>query len=355
MLAPALFLLAAGVGLGTVPLMARLAPRLGLIDLPSNGHKTHSRPTPRTGGLALALAVITALTTMHFFGAIPFSSYDPALLVGVFGFLVFGFSSDLYEVSPELRFAAQVTMMLGIGALGLKIQTLGALFGSEPVVLGTLGALLFTALAGSCLVNGFNMLDGLDGLLVALTTPMLAALLALAYFSGSTSHLLVLAATTGGLLAFACFNVRIFRRQHALVFLGDAGSYGVGAIVTLSLIALSQTGELLRPIDAVWIAGLPILDTVNVVISRSARATHFMRPGQDHIHHLLLSSGCSSRQVVFILGTASASLCAVALAGAFADLNETLLCGLFLLVAAVYRLATSRMASRFSQAAAVAD
>ncbi len=52
-----LFWSAAGM-LAAVPLAIRLAEKLNLVDVPfSAPHKTHDRPVPRAGGLALALVL----------------------------------------------------------------------------------------------------------------------------------------------------------------------------------------------------------------------------------------------------------------------------------------------------------
>jgi len=47
-------------------LLIRWAPRLGLVDHPSE-RKVHTRPTPRAGGLAIFAAVILALLFLAFF------------------------------------------------------------------------------------------------------------------------------------------------------------------------------------------------------------------------------------------------------------------------------------------------
>src|SRR3972149_10680504 len=46
------------------PLLIRLAPRLGLIDLPgSQPHKWHVSATPMAGGMAVALALLVSYLT----------------------------------------------------------------------------------------------------------------------------------------------------------------------------------------------------------------------------------------------------------------------------------------------------
>jgi UDP-GlcNAc:undecaprenyl-phosphate GlcNAc-1-phosphate transferase len=73
-------------------------------------------------------------------------------------------------------------------------------------------------------------------------------------------------------LAFLLFNLRIFGRSSAKIFLGDTGSTLFGFIVCWLLIDVSQ-GEknLISPITALWIMALPLFDSVCIMLRRISK------------------------------------------------------------------------------------
>ncbi len=63
-----------------------------------------------------------------------------------------------------------------------------------------------------------------------------------------------------------------------------------------------------RPITAVWLIALPIMDTLAVMIRRIRLNKSPFLPGRDHIHHQLMNIGFSSRKTLVILVVFSMSL-----------------------------------------------
>ena len=49
------------LALCATPLTARFARRIGAVDVPDGGRKTHARPTPLMGGLAIFVAFVAAV------------------------------------------------------------------------------------------------------------------------------------------------------------------------------------------------------------------------------------------------------------------------------------------------------
>jgi UDP-GlcNAc:undecaprenyl-phosphate GlcNAc-1-phosphate transferase len=114
--------------------------------------------------------------------------------------------------------------------------------------------------------------------------------------AGKIGALLVLAMAIGGLLLFI---LRTPWRKLASVFMGDAGSMMLGFVLAWFLVRMSQ-GEpvILDPITAVWVIGLPLMDTVTVMVRRISFGDSPFAADRQHLHHLLLGSGLTDARVV---------------------------------------------------------
>ena len=137
----------------------------------------------------------------------------PIVLVPLAAALAVGVSDDRFGLPAPLRLGAQ----LGVGAV---------IAATQPVHLpGWIGVPLVMA-ASVVLINGFNLLDGLDMLAAGVGA---AAAVGFAVVTHGPARLLAVS-LTGALLAFLCYN-----RPPARIYLGDGGSYLLGASMTVLL------------------------------------------------------------------------------------------------------------------------
>lgn len=325
-----------------VRLLLKPAAHLGLVDVPAK-RKVHDVPTPKIGGLAMILALMVLAPFYFPSGRLQ----DLGVFVAAGIFFLIGLQSDRDEWPARWRYLAQLGFTITIAlSSDLLIKQLGDLLG-----LGTIQLLLlavpFTAFCVTCLVNGFNLLDGADGVLAMVSAPILLALAGCAQQSGASELATWLWLMLGALLGFAAYNLRLPGRARAVVFLGDAGSLMLGAFITFSVINLTQQpGAFLRPIDVVWIAGLPILDTVNVVWGRVVEGRSVFKPGKDHLHHRLLARGLGHGQVSAVMGALSAVLVFIGVVAAYAQWTEAWVGGVFVCLAACYRCALSGLSEQ---------
>ena len=335
-----LFLISAVLVLISLPGISAVFRRAGIVDAP--GHrKIHVSITPKSGGAAVWFVTLLLLP----FCAPSLSAETGAALVAVTLFFLLGLLNDYREQGPWLRYACELLIVVGFGLYaGYKIHELGDLLGFGPITLGVF-AYPFTAFAVASLTNGFNMLDGVDGLLASIALPMVLVLIVIARYAGGGADVIgILSVFAGGLAGFAVHNMQLLGRLSARTFLGDAGSLLIGAAVCYALLGFSQLGEpLIRPIDAVWIAGLPIMETVNVVITRGFRGQSIFTAGKDHVHHLLLDKGWSHVKIALGLGALSAIFALTGLMGALMQWNEAGLCAGFVLCAVSYRMTLRTM------------
>ncbi|HEX7953027.1 MAG TPA: hypothetical protein VF523_08190, partial [Burkholderiales bacterium] len=112
----------------------------------------------------------------------------------------------------------------------------------------------------------------------------------------------VLCALGAAIAAFLLFNLRHPWRRHAVVFLGDAGSMFLGFVLVWFSTLITQTAPRnFYAISAVWVLGVPIMDTVYIMLRRAMRGMSPFSPDRRHIHHTLIYIGFSEAQTAALL------------------------------------------------------
>ncbi len=270
---------AAGIGLtatvATEPLVVGLLRRRDVLDLP-NDRSSHSRPIPRGGGIGLVVGICSG-TLVGDLG-----TWILALLVVAFA--VLGFVDDLSPLSARRRLWVQ--LVLG-GVAGFLTFALVA----RPTRAPWLGVSL-AILAIPAVVNAVNFMDGIDGITA------LNALVASVLFTAEAVHLgeatlAVLACATGAAaLGFLPWNL-----PKAQVFLGDVGSYAIGASLGLCSYGLWLAGAL--PIAAVGPLVLYLADTGSSLMRRVWRREPILEPHRSHTYQQLVDLGFSHLRVAF--------------------------------------------------------
>ena len=84
-----------------IPIMIRLAPRIGLVDYPDS-RKVHAVPIPRVGGLGIIGGALAAMLLW-----MPFDQAVIAYLSGSVVLLVFGAWDDSCELGHYVKFIGQ--------------------------------------------------------------------------------------------------------------------------------------------------------------------------------------------------------------------------------------------------------
>ena len=193
--------------------------------------------TPTGGGiLFVAIAILGGLLatlTGH-------SGAAPALAGFVLGGLI-GLADDLRKlkvgslgIPARLKFPIQLLLAIPVAALAHQEHQFGV-----PFALGWLyWPLAVLAIAGCA--NAVNLSDGIDGLAGGLSVIALVAVALLLPGAPAGEKAIALAAV-GALLAFLFYN-----RHPARVFMGDAGSLGLG--YALAGMAIQQGFVLLLPL-----------------------------------------------------------------------------------------------------------
>jgi UDP-GlcNAc:undecaprenyl-phosphate GlcNAc-1-phosphate transferase len=185
-------------------------------------------------------------------------------------------------------------------------------------------------------INAINMTDGVDGLAGGLATLTFAGLAFLSYPS-NPDVALQLMTLVAALTGFLFFNSRLFGRTRAAIFMGDGGSIFIGFALAWYLIMLSQgSNAVLRPVDALWLVALPLLDIATIMVRRMRHGRSPFAADREHIHHILLLSGFGASRTVLIILAAQLCCVLLAVASARAAVPEWFVFGLFVALAAFY-------------------
>ena len=286
--------------------LARLAPVIGLLDNPSS-RKLHQGRIPIVGGIAIfcALALAGTLWGDANQTLITVNGNDALWVFMACGaFLVItGVLDDRFHLGVFMRILSEVMVAIAvIEFLDLRVAYLGDIVGLGMIKIDPVLAYPFTVIAIFGIINAFNMLDGMDGLLGSL---VITTLVMFHLFTGTTPGFVSLA-IGASLLAFLVSNLKL-SPVIPKTFLGDAGSKLLGFIVVCLLLAAAsgQVGDakLIQPVTALFIVALPLFDMVFTSLRRIIRKGSPFAADRSHIHHLMQDLGFSDRRsLVIILG-----------------------------------------------------
>ncbi len=326
------FSVAVAMTAGLIFLISPLACRIGLVDHPG-GRKQHQRVTPLAGGIAVFCAFMLLVLTLD----VPLGHWRAFFLASALIFII-GLLDDFQETPPSARFVAQAGAAFIIVLWGdARLENLGFLFnGSWEVTLGWM-AVPFSIFCVVGIINATNMMDGLDGLSGGVLLILFLALLLVTVQGGRLEDALILAVICGALAGFLLFNFRFRENRPALVFLGDSGALFLGLAAAWFLVQLAQEPRaLLRPMTAVWLFGLPIMDTVAIMVRRIRLGRSPFSPDREHFHHILLLAGFSVRSTVLIMLGLSLVLTMIGLGGQWLGIPEAYMFYGFLLLFTMY-------------------
>ena len=198
----------------------------------------------------------------------------------------------------------------------LHLSSLGFIFGSWELVLGPFGFFL-TLFAVWAAINAFNMVDGIDGLLGGLSSVSFAATGIILWFDGQYSLAMWCFAMIAAILPYILLNLGALGRRYK-VFMGDAGSTMIGFTIIWILLETTQgKTHPISPVTALWIIAIPLMDMVAIMYRRLRKGMSPFSPDRQHIHHLIMRAGFTSRQAFVLITLAAALLALVGVAAEY--------------------------------------
>lgn len=281
---------AMAISMVLIPLMSRIAPRCGLVDIP-NQRKVHATPIPRVGGVGIVVGSLVPLMLL-----LAPDNLSQAYVYGASVLFIFGLWDDVFEIGHYPKFFGQVVAALIVVWYGdLYVVNFPFVPGGEiPALIG----IPFTMIAIVGMINAINHSDGLDGLAGGESLFSLGAIGLLAFFATDGYQALTIAVTViGGILGFLRYNT-----HPARVFMGDSGSQFIGYTLAFLAILLTQRIDVsLSPAVVLLLLGLPIADILVVLFKRARGGMNIFRATRNHIHHRILDLGFVHRESVIII------------------------------------------------------
>ena len=333
---------------GLVPIVRRLAIRVGAVGAPAEGRHVHEAATPRLGGLAIFIAYIAAVgicANFEVLGSLAQGwSVVWAMLGGATLILAVGALDDIYALGAKKKLLAQFIAANVAWFGGARVATGFDLPLVGEVFIGTPVAYVATIVWILAFINAINLIDGLDGLAGGVVFFAAVTNVIVAVISGD-----VLAATLNAALGGAVLGFLFFNFNPASIFMGDAGSMFLGyALGTTALFSYRGEASVLVSMLVPLIAlGLPLADTLLTMTRRVVGRRPLFAADREHLHHRLLALGLTQRRTVLVLYGCSVALCLAALGLAFGTDWQV---GLALAGAVLTLIGVGRFAGGFQQA-----
>jgi UDP-GlcNAc:undecaprenyl-phosphate GlcNAc-1-phosphate transferase len=296
-----------------MPMIAKMSERLGAVS-ETGGRNVGGAPIGRLGGVGVLVGCLVSLILQGSLSA-PFRLALKEFLVEIVGITVgllivatIGFWDDVRRLSASVKFCFQMLAALVVYGCGIRISVVDLPL-LEPIYLGWF-SLPATLLWVVGIINAINLIDGLDGLAGGVLLFASIVNLVVAMISESVITVAIMGSVAGAVAGFLLFNW-----YPAKIYLGDGGAYSLGFLVAVCGLVppmqkVSTSVGIMVPVLA---AGLPIIDTLLVLLRRVATKQAIFSPDRGHLHHILLDSGISHRRVVIGLYFFCLVLCSFAL------------------------------------------
>ena len=295
------FLMAFGITWVTIPSVVNISRLKDLCSKP-NGRTSHTNYIPSLGGIAVFIGLV--LSTVIFAG-IYFKFELKYIFAGLLIVFFVGIKDDIMIIDPVKKLAGQIFAIVLIAVFaGIRITNLYGLFhiGQLPYLV----SILLTVFVFIVIINGFNLIDGIDGLASGIGILTSTVFGIWFWMTGNIGYAIFSFSFVGTLAAFFRFNV--FSKTNK-IFLGDTGSLLTGFVVgvlacrflQLELVAQGTTFIISAPTVVCGILIVPLFDSLRVFILRIKQGKSPFKADRQHIHHRLLQLGCSHLQATLIL------------------------------------------------------
>jgi len=286
--------MALAVTFATAPVVLVLLRRGQVLDHPSE-RSSHVTPVPRGGGVAPGVGALLALTIAPSLQAT--QRWTLVLTAAAFGLV--GLLEDVFGIPALLRLGVQFAAAAAFAGILLLDDVTGSML--WRVVFGA--GVVFWLVA---FVNAYNFMDGINGISVAQAMGAGTTWLLVGTHADSPALAVGGAIVAAAALGFAPYNV-----PHARMFLGDVGSYFIGAWLAAVAVLGLRDGV---PFEAVLAPlALYVADTGATLLRRALRGERWYLPHRDHAYQHLADAGWSHVQTSAFVG---ACICACGALGA---------------------------------------
>lgn len=178
------------------------------------------------------------------------------------------------------------------------------------------------------IVNGFNLIDVMDGLATTTALGCAVSFFTIAYFLGQNNVALLMISLIGALLAFLWYN-----KPKAQIYLGDAGALFIGGLLSVVPFIFSwREHNAAGFITPLIILAIPLIEVATLIIVRTSKGIPFYRPSPDHFCMYLRNKGWSVPHILLFVLAVSLILLGISYAFVF---NYLALPGLIFVMASL--------------------
>lgn len=260
---------------------------LYILDYP-NERSLHTRPTPRTGGVAILIAVLPAGVVWVIYTGEQWEKSAALAISAAFVALV-SFVDDRRQIEPRYRFMAHFAAAVALLFAGISIDRNwlpGS--GNLPFAVSMMATLLYLV----WMLELYNFMDGLDGFAGGMAVAGFGTLAILSSIGGAD-----LVAGLSFVVAAASSGFLVLNFPPAKIFMGDVGSATLGLLAATLSVWGAQTGAF--PFWAAVLVFSPFIVDASVTLGRRAwRREKIWMPHKTHYYQRLVQLGWSHRSVV---------------------------------------------------------
>ena len=293
--------LASWIGVG---IFRRWSTRRDLLDIP-NDRSSHSTPTPRGGGLVIAVVGLIGYVAISLaFGAhFSWGYFAGALLVAAVSWF-----DDLYSLPFWSRLLVHIAGgSVLVADLGIW-HSFSLPFSSRVVGLGTILGTVVTVGWVVWLLNAYNFMDGIDGI-AALQAVIAGVSWALVAFATDSDGVSLFASV----IACAALGFLIHNWQPARIFMGDVGSAFLGfTLAAMPLLArgTAATDAPILPLIGILFVWFFVFDTLFTLAGRLIRRERVWEAHRGHLYQKMVIGGMQHSTVTLLYGLAATVLSA---------------------------------------------
>ncbi len=273
------------------PLLRALSYRWNLLDVP-NERSSHVRPTPRNGGYAIAGAMLVMVALVP-------ARQDAGIA------MIAAAADEVWQLSYALRLLLQIVIaVLATMFARVAIAFVDVPFGGRVSLAAIAVIVAVVWIVG--VMNGFNFMDGLNGIATIEAIVCSATFWILFARMGDSAGVLTCAALIGAALGFLPWNF-----PSGSIFMGDVGSAPLGFMLSMLVLRLARGNV------SFIAAALPLVpflfDTAVTLVRRGIRGERLFSAHRSHFYQRLNQQGWSHSAVTALWAALAVMCSAVAL------------------------------------------
>lgn len=259
--------------------LEKIRNKFGYVNLRKTVQTIHVKSISRFGGIA----IFSSLVIISFISDAQEYSFLRTVLLCVCPIFLLGILDDIsVNLSPLIRLllvfpsAFLSYYFLEIEAYSLDIPVIDMLFNYQ------IFSIFFICFAIAGIVNAFNIIDGINGLVLLFSLSICVTTISFGLASVTDEILLYFVA-----MFFSMLGIFILNFPFGRIFIGDGGAYFLGAAIAIGLIKIYQENSL-SPWYVLLMLIYPVTDIIASLVRRLISRKSTLEPDKKHLHHMIL-------------------------------------------------------------------